>query len=233
MPRSDRLFEIIQILRAARAPMTAGALAARLEVSQRTVYRDIATLQARQTPIEGEAGIGYLMRSGYDLPPLNFDAEEVEALRVGLALLARTGDSGLHAAAERIHRKVDALHGPADWLQVSSWGAAPDDPEKGCVSIALIREAIRRSVKLRLTYRDGDGRDSDRVIRPIALVYHVECQLLVAWCELRAGFRHFRTDRIYACAVLEASFADQSATLRSLWQEQNAEDPAQAMAPEA
>ncbi|WP_227267349.1 helix-turn-helix transcriptional regulator [Roseobacter weihaiensis] len=226
MPRSDRLFEIIQILRAAPSPMTAEALAARLEVSKRTVYRDIATLQARQTPIEGEAGIGYVMRSGYDLPPLNFDDEEIEALRVGLALLTRTGDSGLQSAALRIHRKVDALHGPADWLQVSPWGAPLDDPEKGCVSRSVLREAIRRATKLRLTYRNADGEDTDRIIRPIALVYHLECVLLAAWCELRGGFRHFRTDRIYACAVLEASFAEQTDTLRALWNEENRWDGA-------
>ncbi|MBW4710498.1 YafY family transcriptional regulator [Roseobacter sp. YSTF-M11] len=221
MPRSDRLFEIIQILRSARAPMTADVLAQRLEVSKRTIYRDIATLQARQTPIDGEAGIGYMMRAGYDLPPLNFDAEEIEALRVGLAMLTRTGDSGLQAAALRIHRKVDALHGPADWLQVSPWGAAPDDPGKGCVSVASLRDAIRRAVKLRLTYRDEAGTDTKRVVRPLALVYHLECVLLAGWCELRGGFRHFRADRIYACTVLPASFAEQGETLRALWREQN------------
>lgn len=121
MRRSTRLFEIIQILRAAGAPVTAEALAARLEVSVRTVYRDIAELQAQRTPIEGEAGIGYVMRRGYDLPPLNFDAEEVEALWVGLSLLARTGDSHLQRAASRICQKIDALHCPADWLQVAPW----------------------------------------------------------------------------------------------------------------
>ncbi|WP_299670494.1 YafY family protein [uncultured Roseobacter sp.] len=221
MPRSDRLFEIIQMLRVAKAPMTADALAQRLEVSKRTVYRDIATLQARRTPIEGEAGIGYMMRAGYDLPPLNFDAEEIEALRVGLAMLARTGDSGLQAAALRIHRKVDALHGPADWLQVSPWGAALDDPRAGCVSVALLRGAIRRSVKLQLSYRDAADLQTTRVVRPLALVYHVECVLLAAWCELRGGFRHFRPDRMEGCTVLEASFAEQVETLRALWREEN------------
>ncbi|MCV3270345.1 helix-turn-helix transcriptional regulator [Roseobacter sinensis] len=221
MPRSDRLFEIIQILRAARTPLTAEALAQRLEVSRRTVYRDIATLQARRTPIVGEAGIGYVMRAGYDLPPLNFDAEEIEALRVGLAMLTRTGDGGLQAAAHRIHHKVDALHGPADWLQVSPWGAAPDDPRAGCVSVAVLRDAIRRAVKLQLGYRDGAGLHTLRVVRPLALVYHVECVMLAVWCELRGAFRHFRTDRMEDCAVLDSSFADQMETLRALWLEEN------------
>lgn len=232
MPRSDRLFEIIQMLRSARTPMTADVLAKRLEVSKRTVYRDIAALQARQTPIEGEAGIGYIMRAGYDLPPLNFDAEEIEALRVGLAMLARTGDGGLQAAAHRIHRKVDALHGPADWLQVSPWGAAPDDPRQGCVSVASLRDAIRRAVKLRLTYRDEAGTQTERVVRPLALVYHVECVLLAGWCELRGGFRHFRTDRMDACSALDRSFAEQVDTLRALWREENQWDQRDAAVPE-
>ena len=122
MSRSNRLFEIIQILRSSTTPITAEELAEKLEVSPRTIYRDIVSLQSMQTPIEGEAGIGYMMRRGYDLPPLNFDQEEIEALRVGLLLLSRTGDSMLQKAAERIFEKVDVLHGPADWLQVTSWG---------------------------------------------------------------------------------------------------------------
>ena len=104
MRRSTRLFEIIQILRSAAQPMTAADLAAALEVSMRTVYRDIAALQAMRTPIKGEAGIGYIMRKGYDLPPLNFDQEEAEALFVGLSMLARTGDSDLQRAAEEAVR---------------------------------------------------------------------------------------------------------------------------------
>ncbi|ABG31573.1 YafY family transcriptional regulator [Roseobacter denitrificans] len=221
MARSDRLFEIIQLLRAAPRPMTADVLADCLEVSKRTVYRDIATLQARQTPIDGAPGIGYMMRAGYDLPPLNFDAEEIDALRVGLAMLVRTGDSGLEAAAGSIRQKVDALHGPADWLQVSPWGAPRDDPAKGCVSIASLRSAIRDATKLKITYRSADGTESLRVIRPLALIYHLECVMVAGWCELRTGFRHFRTDRIYACVVLEDRFAEQSVLLRQLWGEEN------------
>ena len=221
MHRSNRLFEVIQILRAAQQPVTAAQLAAQLEVSQRTVYRDVASLQAMRVPIEGEAGLGYVMRRGYDLPPLNFDQEEIEALRVGLSLLARTGDSALQRAAGRIGAKIDALGEPADWLQVAPWGAPLDDPDKGCVPLALLRDAIRGERKLRLIYRNGAGLESERVIRPLALVYHVECVLLAGWCELRKGFRHFRSDRIYGYEVLEESFAEQGATLRALWLEEN------------
>lgn len=208
MQRSNRLFEVIQILRAAKRPITAGQLAQTLEVSQRTVYRDVAALQAIRVPIEGEAGLGNVMRRGYDLPPLNFDQEEVEALRVGISLLARTGDSALQRAAERIGAKIDALGQPADWLQVAPWGAPKDNPALGCIPLALLRDAIREQRKLRLTYRDGTGRDTERVVRPLAMIYHLECVLLAGWCELRKGFRHFRSDRIYGCEALEERFSE-------------------------
>lgn len=221
MRRSNRLFEIIQILRSAGRPMTAETLSRKLEVSTRTIYRDISALQMMQTPIEGEPGIGYVMRRGYDLPPLNFDLEEIEALRVGLALLSRTGDSALQRAAGRIHEKIDALHGPADWLQVAPWGAPPDDPAKGCVSVSTLRDAIRGERKLRLTYQDEQGCQTVRTVRPLALVYHLECVMLACWCELRAGFRHFRTDRIYGCLVLEDGFAGQGDALRTMWPDLN------------
>ncbi|MBC7282438.1 YafY family protein [Hoeflea sp.] len=226
MHRSNRLFEIIQILRSASRPMTAETLAHQLEVSTRTIYRDISALQMMSTPIEGEPGIGYVMRRGYDLPPLNFDLEEIEALRVGLALLSRTGDSALQRAARRIHEKVEALHGPADWLQVAPWGAPPDDPAKGCVQVSTLRDAIRGERKLRLTYQDEQGCRTVRAVRPLALVYHLECVMLACWCELRAGFRHFRTDRIYGCDVLDERFTGQGAMLRALWPDQNRWDEA-------
>lgn len=217
MPRSSRFFEIIQLLRAAARPLTAQKLSQELEVSVRTIYRDIATLQAMRIPIEGEAGVGYMMRRGYDLPPLNFDVEEIEALRVGLLLLARTGDSALQRAAKRICAKVDALHGPAEWLQVSPSGAPRDDPERGCVSVGLLRRAIREERKLFLTYRDNDAQDTVRTVHPIAMIYHQESVLLAAWCELRGAIRHFRTDRIYGCEMLEEVFTGQSTVLRKLW----------------
>ncbi|WP_172300080.1 YafY family protein [Pseudoruegeria sp. HB172150] len=221
MQRVTRLFEVIQILRASPRPIRAEDLADQLEVSTRTIYRDIASLQAMGTPIEGEAGIGYVMRRGYDLPPLNFDEEELEALRVGLSMLARSGDSGLQRAAQRICDKVAALNEPADWLQVAPWGAAPDDPAQGCTRIALYRQAVRQERKLRIVYRDGDGTETTRTIRPIGLVYNLESVMVAAWCELRAGFRHFRTDRVWGCDLLDESFTGQGDALRAVWRETN------------
>ncbi|MEO1679764.1 MAG: YafY family protein [Pseudomonadota bacterium] len=221
MSKSNRLFETIQIIRAAESPIRAEDLAKRLEVSVRTVYRDIAALQAMRTPIEGEPGIGYVLRRGYDLPPLNFDEEEVEALRVGLCMLSRSGDRALRRAAERISTKIDALHEPADWLHVSPWGAPDDDPDLGCVSKAMLRAAVREERVLRIEYQDADGVRTTRDIRPIAVVYHISAVLLVAWCELRAGLRHFRTDRIYACEPTGSRFAGQGEVFRQVWLEQN------------
>lgn len=221
MSKSNRLFEIIQILRAADGPIRAEDLAARLEVSVRTVYRDITALQAMRTPIEGEAGIGYVLRRGYDLPPLNFDEDEVEALRVGLCMLNRSGDRELRRAAERISAKIDALHAPAEWLQVSPWGAPDDDPDLGCVSKGMLRAAVREERVLRIDYVDAAGARTTRDIRPIAVVYHIDAVLVAAWCELRSGLRHFRTDRIYKCEPTGVCFQGQGEVLRQIWSQQN------------
>jgi len=220
MPRSNRLFEIIQILRAARLPVRAEDLADKLEVSKRTVYRDIAALQAMRTPVEGEAGVGYVLRKGYDLPPLNFDQEEIEALHVGLAMLIRTGDGALQQAAARVSRKIVNVHDSADWLQVAPWGAPQDDPDQACVPTALLRRAVRSARKLRLSYVDKDGQQTTRVLRPLGLIYHVDCTLLAGWCELRGGFRHFRTDRMLGAELMEQGFAEEAPALRKLWREQ-------------
>ncbi|HVC61022.1 MAG TPA: YafY family protein [Acetobacteraceae bacterium] len=220
MRRSDRLFDIIQRLRTARSPVTAAAIAAGLEVTPRTVYRDIAALQASRVPIEGAAGVGYVLRRGYDLPPLMFTADEVEAVLVGMRLLRRTRDPGLQRAAESVLSKLAAvLPAPlrasldAPPFHVSEGGAR----EPGAISLAGLRVAIREAKKLRITYRDLGGTTSERVIRPVAIEYYVEVTLVCAWCELRDNYRHFRADRIEAAAVLSESFATDRARLLSGW----------------
>lgn len=212
MRRADRLFEIIQVLRSARRPLTGVQIAERLEVSARTIYRDIAALQAMRVPIEGAAGVGYVMRWGYDLPPLNFDAEETEAIMVGLRLLARTGDTGLQRAAARVTAKIDA-GSKAAGLEVSDWGVS----SRGGVEISALRDALREERKLRLWYCDEHGRETERVVSPIAIVYYIEVVVLAAWCALRDDFRHFRTDRIARCDVLEERVQADMAALRDEW----------------
>ena len=215
MPKSDRLFEIIQILRAATAPMKADDIAALLEVSKRTVYRDIATLQAMRTPIYGEAGIGYVMRHGYDLPPINFDVDEAEAITIGLSMIARTGDAQLLAAAKRAARKLSEAAPQTNRLIASNWGT--ETPEH--VDPYHIRQTIRSETKLRIIYMDAKDNQSERIIWPLVLIYYADNTMLVAWCELRNDFRHFRLDRMDECTEQSEQFTGQGTGLRKTWEE--------------
>lgn len=214
MRRADRLFEIIQMLRRASAPLTAEAMARSLEVSDRTIYRDMAALQAMRVPIAGEAGIGYIMRPGYDLPPLNFDFDELEAIQVGLSLLIRTGDRSLNQAAARVLAKVERV-GEVEGLRVSDWGVSPIER----IDLAELRAAVREERKLTLRYRTGEGKVTERRVWPIAITYHTEVVVMTGWCELRADFRSFRGDRIERLQVLDERFEGEGAALRARWEE--------------
>src|SRR5262249_44094559 len=188
MRRADRLFDSIQTLRTAKAPVTAEALARRLEVTVRTVYRDVAALQARRVPIEGAAGVGYVLRHGFDLPPLMFTTEEIEAIAVAMRMLGRTGDAGLQAAAETVLSKVTVAlpqplraHRTGPPVFVSHRGAPPPP----VADLAAIRAAIRDERKLRVAYGDERGARTERTIWPFAIAYFAEATLVNAWCELR------------------------------------------------
>jgi predicted DNA-binding transcriptional regulator YafY len=218
--RLNRLFEIIQILRGATAPVPAHAIANSLEVTKRTIYRDIVALQAMGVPIEGAAGIGYVMRAGYNLPPLMFTPDEVEAIVVGLSLLGRTGDAGLQISADRVSRKIadvlpDGSESPFQDapLLVSHWNTVP----RPGVDYRLVRKAIRDEEKLHLDYQDAEGKTTERTTRPIGLIYYVDNVLLAAWCELRHDFRHFRTDRVLSCTPTGDFFKGQGMRLRADW----------------
>ena len=210
--RSSRMFEIIQLLRSAKGPVRAQDIATQLEVTKRTIYRDIASLQGMRVPIEGEAGIGYIMRPGYNLPPINFDVEEAEAISVGLSMIARTGDKALEQAALRAVQKLSAAPTLSETLFSSSWGATPAE-----IDLADVRNAIRQEIKLALHYRDAEGRVTRRTIRPIAIVYYSDVVVVAGWCEMRQDFRHFRADRMMSSDVLAADFKGQSAALRRDW----------------
>ncbi|MGB1311149.1 MAG: helix-turn-helix transcriptional regulator [Leucothrix sp.] len=215
MSKTDRLFEIIQILRSRNHSVTAEELAEELEVSKRTIYRDIQALQAMRTPIDGEAGVGYMMRSGYDLPAINFNANELEAIVVGLNLLARTGDKGLQQAARSVANKIEAVREKTDSLVVSDWGVELPNT----VDVEQLRGAIRDEQKLRIHYRDEAGNESQRRVMPIAVVYYIEVVVLAAWCELREDFRHFRVDRIVQTELLDEYFRGEGSRLRQQWHE--------------
>lgn len=221
MRRTSRLFELIQALRGAQRPCTASGLAEQLEVCKRTVYRDVASLQAMGVPIRGEAGVGYMIEAGFDLPPLMFTIEEVEALVVALCLLQRTRDAGLNVAAATILEKIrdvipKAVCGP---LATDSLYATPNGPSPvNGMDVTIVRQAIREERKLFLDYSDAAGEATSRLIMPIALAYDVEAHTIVAWCELRNAFRRFRTDRVQSCSLATEGFQGRGDTLRRLWQ---------------
>lgn len=220
MPKAARLFEIVQTLRRARSSVTAATIADTLEVSQRTVYRDILALQAMRVPIEGDRGVGYIMRPGFDLPPLMFSIEEMEALVLAPALLERTGDGELKDAAKRVGAKIAGavpapLRQTLDANALHAWGFAA--PSAATIDLAMVRRAIRDEEKLALSYRDELGRASERVIRPVALIYYAENANVVAWCELRQAIRNFRSDRIEDCQPTGLWFKGEGDRLRQVW----------------
>ena len=220
MRKASRLFELIQILRAAKGPVTAARLAEAMEVVPRSIYRDIAALQAMRVPIEGGRGVGYLLRPGFTVPPLMFTIEESEAIVLALALLERTGDSELKAAAKRVSRKIAAVV-PAALLEafkttaLHAWGGVAADPAG--LDLSLARRAIREERKLELDYRDELGRITQRIVWPLALIYYSETVNVVAWCELRQAIRNFRADRVRESRALDAFFRGNGERLRREW----------------
>jgi predicted DNA-binding transcriptional regulator YafY len=204
MTRSARLLAILQALRGRRRAVTAAALAQRFGVSERSIYRDIATLNLQGARIEGSAGLGYVLRDGFFLPPLAFDDEEAAALLLGLRFVLRRGDAALARGAESARAKLAAVL-PASFDP----GAAADVPllvapaSPHLDTLGTIRQAIARERVLRIAYRDGQGRRSDRRIWPVALGWFEGVEMVAAWCERRGAFRSFRIDRIAELQVLD------------------------------
>ncbi|MBB3607668.1 YafY family protein [Rhizobium sp. BK602] len=221
MRRADRLFQIIQILRRTTRPVTASALAAELEVSKRTVYRDVADLIGQRVPIEGEAGLGYLLAAGYDMPPLMLAPDELEAVVLGTQWVSAHSDKVLANAARDVVAKIAAVVPERLRLFViePSVGAKPTSgkPEER-VDASLLRSAIRNGMKLRLRYNSEASEETERTVWPVLLGYAETSSLLVAWCELRQGFRHFRTDRIVAAELLDEPVGLRPGELRRRWQ---------------
>ena len=208
MSRSERLLALLQALRRRRRPVSGRVLADELGVSLRTLYRDIASLQGQGAEIEGEAGLGYVLKPGFWLPPLMFSGEEIEALVLGARWVGARTDENLALAARDAIAKITAVLPPPlrDDVESStllvpgkmSSGAAPD--------LAPIRAAIRAERKLALAYHDAQGGSTERTIWPFGIGYFDEARVVMAWCELRQGFRHFRADRIVSCQTLEARY---------------------------
>ncbi len=220
MRRADRLFQIIQLLRRRRTATTAPHIADKLGVSERTVYRDIRDLVLTGTPIDGEAGVGYRIRPGYDLPPLMFDKEEIQALVLGARIVRQFGDPALARASEAILNKVAAVI-PKELAPLLSdarlYVPTTLSGGKSADALTVAREALIDRRKLRLTYANAKGDGTERTVRPLGIFFWGRTWTLAAWCELRDDFRNFRLDRVRGSSMLDATFDDEPGkTLRDL-----------------
>ncbi len=221
MRRADRLLAIIQILQRHRRLITAAAIAAELEVSVRTIYRDMAALMASGVPVEGETGVGYMLREGYDLPPLMFSTDEIEAIMLGTRLVTAAGDRSLaRAAADAMAKIRQVLPRERSETELYARLIAPPGGTLGGMEerpppqdLASLRRAIREERKIRFAYRDRHGTASQRTVRPLALVFVDGYRMLIGWCELRDDFRTFRTDRMADTRILSERFPGQGRLL--------------------
>jgi predicted DNA-binding transcriptional regulator YafY len=199
MSRTDRLLRLMQSLRRHRRPVTAIALAEELEVSVRSIYRDVEALRERGAVVQGEAGVGYVLKPGYLLPPLMFSEEEIEALVLGLRLAAVHGDATLARAAFDVVAKLRSVL-PTDigrLLDETTLLAGPTREQLAhAVDLSIMRQTIRRERTATIGYVDAKADRSNRIIWPVALAFFEQTRIVVAWCEARSDFRSFRTDRI-------------------------------------
>jgi len=226
MRRAARLFEIVQLIRGRRLS-TAAFIAARLEVSLRTVYRDVADLAAQGVPIEGEAGVGYRMRPGFDLPPLMFTIDEARALVASVRIARQRLDTGLATHAAAALSKIMAVlpaaaRAAADSVAVIVPRLPGDDALRA--RLETLRHAVEGRRKVHIAYRDLKEATSERTVRPLGCVYWGDTWTLATWCERATGFRNFRVDRIEALQMLGSTFRDEPGkTLADLLREVDAE----------
>jgi predicted DNA-binding transcriptional regulator YafY len=222
MRKADRLFQIIQILRRSSRPVTSYELADELEVARRTVYRDIAHLIAQRVPIDGEAGIGYVLDRRYDMPPLMLTPEEIEAVVLGVQMVSRLNDTAMRNAASDVIAKIISVM-PQDllpYIAQPAVGIKPDDAGSAVTcDTRPLRLAIREGRKLELDYRAADGTITSRIVWPVLLGYADTHSLLIAWCQSKQAFRHFRTERILKAEILGESIGMSRSRLRQQWQQ--------------
>lgn len=229
MRRADRLFQIIQILRRARGPLTAEAVAAELETSKRTVYRDIAALVGQRVPIRGEAGIGYVLEGGFDLPPLMLTTDEIEAAVLGAQWVAGRGDPALARAAQDLIAKIGVAVPERlrpFLLEPASMAAVARVQAEDRLDIAQVRAWIHGGRKIRLRYLDEAGRETRRVVWPVVVGYFEATRTVGAWCELRGDFRRFRADRVAEAEFLDERHGERRDVLRARWRRAMAREAA-------
>ncbi|WP_426577189.1 helix-turn-helix transcriptional regulator [Xenorhabdus stockiae] len=222
MSRAQRLLSLIEILRSYHFPVQGKVLAQKMNISLRTLYRDIATLQEQGAIIEGEPGVGYVLRPGFVLPPLMFTQNEIEALALGANWVAKRADPQLREAAKGVVNKIAAVISTElkQLLESSSLLVGPAAAATQLViDISSIRQAIRARRKVTLTYRDLKEQDSERTIWPFALGYFENVSIVIGWCELREEFRHFRSDRILSLHVEKQCYPRSRQSLLKEWRE--------------
>ena len=218
--RAERLLDLLQALRGRRVPVAASTLAETLGVSTRTLYRDIQSLRAQGADIAGEAGIGYLLRPGFTLPPLMFTPEELDALALGARWVKQNGDTTLAKAAQQAMVKIAAV-APRDSGEFidtpTQLVGGAREPAQGDAWMPKLREAMRAERKVALDYVDAKGAPTRRVIWPVALGFLSDYRVVAAWCETRAAFRHFRVDRIAALDIASERYPRRRRALLAEW----------------
>lgn len=223
MSRTSRLLEMLGLLRARRTPVTASELAQELGVSERSIHRDIDTLRLLGAPLDGQAGVGFLLRDGFFLPDFAFSAEEVEALILGLTWVQQRADPALSqssgsALAKILSSRSDQLHDAHAPALVS---AASVSQRSDPAQVKVLRDAIRRLRKVAITYEDAGGALSERIVWPITIVYFDDVRVLAAWCEAKSAFRHFRVDRVRSVTTLDDRYPERRSLLMRRWREQD------------
>jgi len=219
MRRADRLFRIVQLLRRRRTITTAAQLASKLEISERTVYRDIRDLILAGTPIDGAAGVGYRLKPDYDLPPLMFDREEIQALVLGARIVRQFGDPALARASESILHKVAAvLPKELEPLLAEARLFVPTTigGRRSADGLAIAREALIGQRRIRFGYANERGDATERTVRPLGVFFWGRTWTLAAWCEMRTDFRNFRLDRIKDATLLDRFEDEPGRTLKDL-----------------
>lgn len=221
MSRAERLLELLQCLRRHRYPVSGQALAEELNVSLRSLYRDIASLRAQGAQIDGAAGLGYVLRPGFELPPLMFSSGELEALMLGMRWVTRSTDPGHASDARNALARIRAVLPPGLRHELDSCtlliGPPTGGERQGSEHLPVLREAIRTQRKVLVTYQDEAGNQTQRLLWPFALGYMEQARLLVAWCELRQATRHFRADRLLAVALQATSYPTARRQLLNQW----------------
>jgi predicted DNA-binding transcriptional regulator YafY len=220
LSRAQRLLDLIQLLRGHRRAVVGAVLARELGVSLRTLYRDIDALKAQGAHIDGEAGVGYVLRPGFMLPPLMFSEEEIEALVLGSRWVSERADGMLGKAARNVLAKIGAVlpDDLKDSIDSSGLLIGPGEPlAAGDADFADIRLAIRSERKMQIVYSDEQATASGRTIWPFALAFYDRVRVVAAWCEMRQGYRHFRTDRISAFEVTPERYPRRRAALLKEW----------------